>query len=498
MVKANVKMKITKKEFYKLRENEENYRSIIANLQDAYIRTDNEGKIVMASPSAAHMFRFDSPQEMIDCSALAFYKNSNDIKYLMKELKENGKVEYNDCEALRKDGNMFFASQNAQFYYDVGGQIQGVETLVRDITEYKKEKENNQMLNNLVDCFEDALLIVSITGIIAGFNKVAEQLYGYSAEEVIGKDISILAPKHLKKETYELINYIKQGKKIRHYETLSLRKDNKLINLSINLSPIFDTSKKLISISIVARDINECKKPKEKYKSIVTDLKRSNKELEQFAYVSSHDLQEPLRMVTLYSQLLERRYKDKLDDDANDFIEYIVEGAQRMKLLIDDLLIYSRVTSQAKEFEDIDLETLLKTVVSNLYITIEENNANLTHDPLPSISADPSQISQVFQNLITNAIKFQGQNTPKIHISVQKQEYYKEWIFSVKDNGIGIEPRHQKQIFEVFKRLHTRQEYPGTGIGLSIVKKIIKHHGGQIWVDSEPGQGTTFYFTIPR
>ena len=156
----------------------------------------------------------DSPQEMIDCSALAFYKNSNDIKYLMKELKENGKVEYNDCEALRKDGNMFFASQNAQFYYDVGGQIQGVETLVRDITEYKKEKENNQMLNNLVDCFEDALLIVSITGIIAGFNKVAEQLYGYSAEEVIGKDISILAPKHLKKETYELINYIKQGKKI--------------------------------------------------------------------------------------------------------------------------------------------------------------------------------------------------------------------------------------------------------------------------------------------
>ena len=253
-----------------------------------------------------------------------------------------------------------------------------------------------------------------------------------------------------------------------------------------------------MGISTIARDITELKRREEKLESTMNDLKRSNKELQQFAYVSSHDLQEPIRMVTLYSQLLEKRYKDRLDDDANDFIEFIVDGAYRMKHLIDDLLVYSRVTSQIKEFEYINLETVLSTVISNLYVTIQENNAKIIHDPLPTVSADPTQIGQVFQNLITNAIKFQGKNTPEIQISVQKQRYYKEWIFAVKDNGIGIERRHQERIFEVFKRLHTREEYPGTGIGLSIVKKIIKHHGGQIWVESEPGRGSTFYFTIPK
>ncbi len=226
------------------------------------------------------------------------------------------------------------------------------------------------------------------------------------------------------------------------------------------------------------------------------ELKRSNEELERFAYVSSHDLQEPLRMVTLYSQLLERRYKDSLDDDADDFIEYIVENAKRMKYLIDDLLEYSRITSQAKEFENINLDKVLESVLSNLSIIIIENNVNVTHDSLPTVFADKNQILQVFENLITNAIKFRGKKSPKIDISAKKSD--KEWTFAVKDNGIGIKPEHQKQIFEVFKRLHTREEYPGTGIGLSIVQKIIEKHNGRIWVESEPGKGSTFYFTLPN
>ena len=480
-----------------LSESREKYKSILTNLQDAYIQADNEGNIIMASPSAARMFRFDSPQEMIGKSALSFYKNPNDRKYVIEKLNKHGKVEENECKALRKDGTIFLASQNAQYHHDNQGQIQGTETLVRDITEYKKAEKNNQMLANLVESSEDAIFTMSIIGIITSWNKGAEQIYGYSAEEVIGKDISKLAPKHLKEETSELINHVKQGKKIRHYETLRLKKDGKLINVTITLSPLFETSGKMVGISTIARDITKRKGREEKLESTMAELKRSNKELEQFAYVSSHDLQEPIRMVTLYSQLLERRYKNKLDDDADDFIEYIVEGAHRMKQLIDDLLAYSRVTSQAKEFENVNLETLLITVISNLSVTIDENNATITHDPLPTLSVDPSQMGQVFQNLITNAIKFRGQKTPEIHISVQKQKYYKECTFAVKDNGIGIDPKHQELIFEVFKRLHTREEYPGTGIGLSIVKKIINNHGGQIWVESEPGKGTTFYFTIP-
>ncbi len=242
-------------------------------------------------------------------------------------------------------------------------------------------------------------------------------------------------------------------------------------------------------------DITKRKRIEEQMETTMDGLMRSNQELERFAYVSSHDLQEPLRMVTLYSQLLEKRYKDSLDSDADDFIEYIVDNAKRMKYLIDDLLEYSRVTSQTKEFENIDLEKVLENILSNLSILIIENNVDVTHDPLPTIFADKNQMMQVLENLITNAIKFRGEKPPKIDISAKKGK--KEWIFSVKDNGIGISPKHQEQIFEVFKRLHTREEYPGTGIGLSIVQKIIERHGGRIRLESELGKGSTFYFTIP-
>ena len=242
-------------------------------------------------------------------------------------------------------------------------------------------------------------------------------------------------------------------------------------------------------------DVTERINHEQEIKVTMDELKRSNTELERFAYVSSHDLQEPLRMVTLYSQLLERRYKDRLDSDADDFIEYIVENAKRMKYLIDDLLEYSSVNSQAKGFENIDLEKVLESVLSNLSILIVENNVIVTHDSLPTVFADKNQMLQVFENLITNAIKFRGKEPPKIDIFAQNNG--EEWIFAVKDNGIGISPKHQEQIFEVFKRLHTKEEYPGTGIGLSITQKIIERHNGRIWVESELGKGSTFYFTIP-
>ena len=233
----------------------------------------------------------------------------------------------------------------------------------------------------------------------------------------------------------------------------------------------------------------------EKVEKRTEDLLKSNKELEQFAYVSSHDLQEPIRMVTNFTQLLERRYKGKLDADADEYINFIVEGAHRMKYLIDDLLAFSRLNTQAKKFENVNLETVLINVLSNLSISIQENNARITHDTLPTVKADESQMMQVLQNLIVNAIKFHGPTPPIINISTQKEE--NEWIFAVSDNGIGIDPEYQKQIFEVFKRLHTRKDYPGSGIGLSISQKIINRHSGRIWVESELGKGSTFYFTLP-
>jgi light-regulated signal transduction histidine kinase (bacteriophytochrome) len=225
------------------------------------------------------------------------------------------------------------------------------------------------------------------------------------------------------------------------------------------------------------------------------ELARSNEDLEQFAYVASHDLQEPLRMVTSYVQLLSKRYKAKLDADANEFIDFAVDGAVRMRKLINDLLTYSRVGTQGKGLSPTDSEAVLAQSVDDLKVTIEENGALVTHDPLPTVMADSPQLEQLFQNLIGNAIKFRGNEPPRVHISASRNG--KGWVFSIRDNGIGMAPEYSERVFVIFQRLHSRQEYAGTGIGLAVCKKIVERHGGHIWVESDVGKGATFRFTIP-
>jgi chemotaxis family two-component system sensor kinase Cph1 len=225
------------------------------------------------------------------------------------------------------------------------------------------------------------------------------------------------------------------------------------------------------------------------------DLERSNAELKKFAYVASHDLQEPLNQVANYVQLLEMRYHEELDEDAKEFITYAVEGVSLMQTLIDDVLVYSKVDTQAIAFQLTEVETALDRALSNLRQRILETRATITHDPLPTVMAGSTQLMQLFQNLIANAIKFRSDQPPKIHVGAERLE--DEWLFSVRDNGIGIDPQFSDRIFVIFQRLHTRDEYPGTGMGLAICKKIIECHRGRIWVESQLGEGATFYFTIP-
>lgn len=229
------------------------------------------------------------------------------------------------------------------------------------------------------------------------------------------------------------------------------------------------------------------------------ELARSNEELERFAYVASHDLQEPLRMVASYVQLIQRRYGDKLDADAHEFIGYAVDGATQMRDLINGLLAYSRVGTKGKEFQPTDCNMLVSRSLTNLRISIEESGAEVTCDPLPTVMADTLQLGQVFQNLISNAIKFRRDENPRVAISAtqQAQPTQPEWVFTVRDNGIGIEPDQTGRLFAIFQRLHTRSEYPGTGIGLAMCKRILERHGGRIWIESQPGQGSTFFFTLP-
>ena len=226
------------------------------------------------------------------------------------------------------------------------------------------------------------------------------------------------------------------------------------------------------------------------------ELARSNAELEQFAYVGSHDLQEPLRMVSGFLQLLERRYKGKLDSAADEYIAYAVDGANRMQALIDDLLAYSRVGSQGNVFEPTDCSLVLDQALFNLWRAIKDSEAVVTHDKLPTVRADGTQLLRVFQNLMDNAIRFRSDQPPVVHVGAQEQAGH--WLFSVRDNGIGIDPQHSERVFRIFEHLHGKGKYPGTGIGLAICKKIVERHGGRIWMDSTSGQGSTFLFTIPR
>ena len=225
-------------------------------------------------------------------------------------------------------------------------------------------------------------------------------------------------------------------------------------------------------------------------------LVRSNAELEQFASVASHDLQEPLRMVASYTQLLAKRYAGRLDGDADEFIGYAVEGATRMQALINDLLAYSRVETKGKPPAPTDCEALLASTLLNLKVAIEERGAVITHERLPTVMADRVQLGQLFQNLIGNAMKFCKGRAPAIHLRAAPEDGM--WRFAVQDNGIGIDPQHRERIFVIFQRLHTHEEYPGTGIGLAICKKIVERHGGRIWVESAVGQGSAFSFTLPR
>jgi light-regulated signal transduction histidine kinase (bacteriophytochrome) len=263
--------------------------------------------------------------------------------------------------------------------------------------------------------------------------------------------------------------------------------------VEISLSPLQTPSGTLVTA--VVRDITERKRAEQKLQYHANELERSNAELEQFAYVASHDLQEPLRMITSYSQLLERRYKDKLDGDALEFIDYVVDGAKRMQELINDLLAYSRVGTRGRDFEPIDMETVYSRVLSNLQVAIEEHQAEISHDPLPKVMGDGLQLVQLMQNLIGNAIKFHGETPPKVRVSAEVQNL--QVLVCISDEGIGIEPQYAERIFQLFQRLHSKASYPGTGIGLAICKKIVERHGGRIWVESQSGKGTRFYFTLP-
>jgi len=347
---------------------------------------------------------------------------------------------------------------------------------------------------SLIEASRDPLVTIGPDGKITDVNASTETVTGFSRDFLIGTDFSDYFTEPEKaRRGYQHV--FREGE-VRDYELEIRHRNGHLTPVLYSASVYRDESGEVIGVFAAARDITGIKEAENKLKVIIDELKRSNKELESFAYITSHDLQEPLRTMASYAGLLKRRYGGKFDKDADDFLEYMVSGATRMKSMIQGLLDYSRAGTQDYKFKKFHSEKALNEALYNLKSSIDESNAEITHDPLPVVFADEKQITSVFQNLIGNALKFRKKDeNPKIHISARKEG--SEYVFSVQDNGIGIEEQYTDKIFGVFKRLHPIGKYEGAGIGLAIVKRIMECHGRYVWVESEVGKGSTFYFTIP-
>ncbi len=323
-------------------------------------------------------------------------------------------------------------------------------------------------------------------------NRQFAYILGYEEDELIGRpSLSFVLPEDRDAVRENAVSMLKGGSSL-GYEFRVVNKQAKIKWVMETVVPIYYRRKRATLGSLI--DVTERKQMEERLKQITDEMQCSNTELEQFAYVISHDLQEPLRMVSSYTQLLAKRYSNKLDADADEFIAYAVDGAKRMQTLLHDLLDYSRVGTRGKPFSLVNCEHIVEQAMANLKIAIEECGASVSYDVLPTIMGDEGQLVRLFQNLIANAIKFRREEAPQVRISAQRRN--NTVTFSVNDNGIGIDPQHSQSIFEIFRRLHTRDEYQGTGMGLAICKKIVERHGGHISVQSQPGQGSTFYFSV--
>ena len=480
------------------------YRGLLEAAPDAMVVVNQGGEIVLLNVQAEKQFGYRRDE-------LIGQKVTNIIpKGFAERLVADGTRSVEDALAqqigtgielvgLRKDKSEFPLELMLSPLESAEGIL--VTAAIRDISVRKAaEKHLAQMegrYRGLLEAAPDAMVVVNPGGEIVLLNVQAEKQFGYRRDELIGQKVTNIIPKGfaerlvadgLRSAEDALAQQIGTG-----IELVGLRKDKSEFPLELMLSPLESAEGILVTAAI--RDIGVRKTAEVHLLQKLVELSRSNEELGQFAYIASHDLQEPLRMVASYTQLLSKRYKGKLDADADQFIEFAVDGANRMQRLIRDLLIYSRVGSKGMTLRDTSGEEALQQALTNLHGAVKDSGAVVTHDPLPAVMADETQLVQLLQNLVGNAIKYQGPGIPRIHVSAAKNGGEK-WMFSVKDNGLGIDPKYFEKIFGMFQRLHKREEFAGTGIGLAICKKIAERHGGGISVESAPGNGSTFRFDM--
>jgi PAS domain S-box-containing protein len=402
-----------------------------------------------------------------------------------------------DYRLRRADGEYRWAMDSGRPRFDKDGQFAGFAGSVIDVHERKQAALSSALLSAIVESSDDAIVSKDLNGIIRSWNSGAERVFGYSASEVIGKPITIIIPQDRIEEEVEILSRLQRGERIEHFETRRLTKNGKLLSVSLTVSPVRDASGKVIGASKVARDVTEREFQEKALREANEALTRANGDLQQFAYSASHDLQEPIRSISVYGEMLSQRYSDRLDAKGLQYLSFMTAGAQHMEMLVKDLLAYTQTSETLSDPGAVDANIALGQALTNVAEAIRQAGAVVSHDALPTVRMHEVELQQLFQNIIGNAIKYRKEDeTPRIHITARMEGG--RWLFTIRDNGIGIAPAYKDTIFGIFKRLHTDSKYSGTGIGLAICQKIVERNGGRIWVESELGEGATFFFTVPR
>jgi len=494
-----------------LRESEERFRSVVDSANEGILVYDKQLNVVAGNLAAERILGlplaniigaagFTSLLPCVHADGSPVLPDERPTRLTVK----SGKPLTGEIVGIyRADGSMNWVSVNTGFLRRPGDtDWYGVVSTIGDITKQRHAElalsASEALYRQTFELATAGIAHVDLSGRFMKVNRRLCEILGYGEQELIGRPVKEISHPEDRNLTDSQRMRVRSGEKQSvRFEKRYLRKSGAIVWVDLSVALACDASGAPQYEIALFDDITERKKAEAALREAHEELKRSNAELEQFAYVASHDLQEPLRMVSSYTQLLMRRYGDKLDGDAREFTAFIVDGATRMKQLIEDLLAYSRVGTRDKNFKPVDAGSSLGRALTNLRAAIQDSGATVTHDPLPTIPCDEVQVAQLFQNLIGNALKFRKPDAaPAVHVGAADQGA--EWEFMVRDNGIGIEPQYFQRIFMVFQRLHDKGEYPGTGIGLAIVKKVVERHGGRIWVQSQPGAGTTFHFTMPK
>jgi len=472
-------------------------RSLIEASLDPLVTISPEGKITDVNEATVNVT--GAPREaLVGTDFSDYFTDPDQANAGYQQVFAQGSVTDYPLTVRHRDGRLTDVLYNASVYTDAAGHVLGVFAAARDITERKQAAD---YARSLIEASLDPLVTISPEGKITDVNEATVKVTGAPREALVGTDFfDYFTDQDQARAGYQQV--FAQGS-VTDYPLTVRHRDGRLTDVLYNASVYTDAAGHVLGVFAAARDITERKQAEEALARGLRELERrseelarSNAELEVFAYVASHDLAEPIRAISGPVSLLARRYGGQLDERADEYIGFAVDGCRRMQALIEDLLQYSRVGRVEGRRERVDCNRVVATVLTGLSRTVAETETQITVDDLPVVSGEPSQLGQVFQNLISNALKFRAPGvTPRVYVRAER--IGSEWRFSVTDNGIGIESRHQDRVFGMFKRLHPRDAYPGTGIGLAICKKIVENHGGRIGIDSAPGGGCRFWFALP-